>query len=93
MKTEDGQSVAGRIQNLLSDIKNDITSCGNVINKYHQHSTAGERSSIIRRSACITRTILYTAKFFLSGQYKDQFKAQADKLVVRLLDQLWVYVR
>lgn len=42
MKTEDGQSVAGRIQNLLGDIKQDITSCGNVINKYHQHSTAGE---------------------------------------------------
>ena len=28
------------------------------------------------------------AKFFLSGQYKDQFKAQADKLVVRSINQL-----
>lgn len=41
MVTEDGQTVAGRIQNLLGDIKKDITDCGHIINKYHQHSTAG----------------------------------------------------
>lgn len=51
MRTEDGQSVAGRIQNLLGDIKKDITDCGLVINKYHQHSTAGSSPFSLMLSA------------------------------------------
>ena len=47
MKMEDGKTVAGRIQGLVDNIKKDITACGNIINKYHQHSTAGECSFIL----------------------------------------------
>jgi hypothetical protein len=40
LQTEDGVSVAGRIQILMSRIKDDITQCGNLLNKYHAHSLA-----------------------------------------------------
>ncbi|KAF8288826.1 hypothetical protein DL93DRAFT_1177376 [Clavulina sp. PMI_390] len=40
--TDNGDSVQGRIQNLMRDIEQDINSTGNLINKYHQHSLASK---------------------------------------------------
>ncbi|KAF8340734.1 uncharacterized protein EI90DRAFT_3036693 [Cantharellus anzutake] len=38
LKDADGQSVQGRIQVLMEDIKKDIQDCGNLIHTYHNHS-------------------------------------------------------
>ena len=35
LQLEDGQSTAGRVQTLMTDLENDIRKCGNLLDPYH----------------------------------------------------------